>query len=96
MAAPCSSTIVPILDGPGSVERVKDHVAGPVSPFGGIGKFNLVERRYKFLGWGYADQVLEPEDAADTVQRISSITGVQAAAAMPWPESNMSVSPRPA
>ena len=46
----------------------------------------MTERRYKFWGWGYEDQVPEPEDAAETVQRISSITGLQAAAAMPWPE----------
>ena len=45
----------------------------------------MSERRYKFWGWGYEDQVPEAAEAEATVARVSEITGVSPRAAMKWP-----------
>ncbi len=45
----------------------------------------MSERRYKFWGWGYEDQIPESGEAEATVARVSEITGVRPRAEMRWP-----------
>ncbi len=45
----------------------------------------MSERRYKFWGWGYEDQIPEAGQAATTVARVSELTGVSPGTEMRWP-----------
>lgn len=45
----------------------------------------MSERRYKFWGWGYEDQIPEAGEVAATVARVSELTRVSPGTEMRWP-----------
>lgn len=45
----------------------------------------MTERRYKFWGWGYEDEVPSPEEEREAVARMAAATGVEPGARIPFP-----------
>lgn len=46
----------------------------------------MTERRYKFWGWGYEDEIPTPEEERELLARMGSVTGIEPGGRVPFPK----------